>query len=245
MTLDTRDTARGHAVRVAGIASLLATAIVLLANYGIGFRLSVPGDAVETAHNIMANETQFRLNVVGDLLYAATLVVVLAALDVILRPVNRLLALVAAVSRLVVVLMWTATALEMLGALRLLGDEAYLAALGTEARMALARLQLSGGYDAYAVGLPFWGLASTVYSYLWLQSRLVPRTLAACGLIASAWCVLSALAVVVLPTFADAVDAYWFDSPMVVFETTLALWLAVKGPRLCSFGAQDPGSTRS
>lgn len=245
MTREASDTARGNAVRVAGIASLLATATVLLANYGIGFRMSVPGNPVETARNIMANETLFRLNIVGDLLYAATLVVLLAALDVILRPVNRHLALVAAVSRLVVVLMWTATALEMLGVLRLLGDEAYLAVFGTDARRALARLQLSGGYDAYTVGLPFWGLASTVCSYLWLESRLVPRTLAAFGLIASAWCVLSALAFVVLPTFADAVDAYWFDSPMVVFETTLALWLAVKGPRLFPSGTKNLGGTRS
>jgi hypothetical protein len=239
------DESQRRAARVAGVALLFATATVMVANYRISFRLSVPGNAIETARNIMAHETLFRLNIACDLLYAATLVVLLAALDVTLRPVSRGLALVAAACRLVVVVMWCVAALDMLGALRLLGTDGYLAVLGADPLKALAKVQLAGGYDAYYVGLPFWGLASTVCSYLWLKSRSVPRSLAALGLISSAWCVISALAFLVFPDFDKTVDAYWFDSPMVLFEVALGLRLLVSGLRPSGTGESRGGEQLS
>ncbi len=229
--LDTIEESQRKAARVAGFAFLFAMAIVVVANYGISFRLSVPGNAAETARNILANETLFRLNVACDPIYAASIVVLLVALYVVLKPVNPTLALVAAFCRLVVGLIWGVTALNMLGALRLLGDAAYLPVFRADQLQALARLQLSGGYDAYYVGLPFWGLASTVCSYLWFKSRYVPKALAAVGVLSSAWCVICAFAFIVFPHFDRAVNAYWFDLPLVIFEMALGLWLLFKGLR--------------
>ncbi len=51
------DQSQRVAARVAGFAFLFGMAIVVFANYGISFRLSVPGSAVDTARNIMAHET--------------------------------------------------------------------------------------------------------------------------------------------------------------------------------------------
>lgn len=93
----------------------------------------------------------------------------------------------------------------------------------------LARLHIS--IDAYYVGLPFWGLASTVCSYLWFKSRYIPRALAAFGVISSAWCVICAFAFIVSPHFETTVNAYWFDMPMVIFEMAVGFWLLLKGLR--------------
>jgi hypothetical protein len=79
---------------------------VVFANYGISFRLSVPGNAVDTARNIMAHLTLFRLNIACNLLYLVNIVVMLTALYVVLKPVSQPLALVAAFFRLIVALMW-------------------------------------------------------------------------------------------------------------------------------------------
>ena len=166
MTLDTIDEPQRKAARVAGFAFLSAMAIVVLANYGISFRLSVPGSAVITARNITAHETLFRLNIACNLIYLLNVVILLTALYVILKPVSRNLALVATFCRLLVALMWGVSALNMLGALRLLGNAAYLPVFKADQLQTLARLQLTAGYDAYYVGLPFWGLASTICSYL-------------------------------------------------------------------------------
>jgi hypothetical protein len=211
-------------------------AIVVLANYGINFRLIVPGNAAETARNIVAHETLFRINIVCNLVYVVSLVVLLAALHAILEPVNRNLALVAALCRLLLALMWCVTALNTLGALRLLGDAAYLPVFKLDQLQTLARLRIATSYDAYYVGLPFWGLASTVCSYLWWKSGYIPRALAGFGVISSAWCVICAFACIVFPDFDATVNASWFDLPMVTFEMVLGFCLLLKGLRPSGIG---------
>jgi hypothetical protein len=210
-------------------------AIVAFAHYGIYTRLMIPGNAAETARNIMAHERLFRINVACDLLHSAGVVVLLSALYVILKPVNRGLALAGAFCRLVYALMWVVTALHMLGALRLLGSTTYLRVFEADRLQALARLSLGANFDAYYVGLPFFGLASTVCSYLWFKSRYIPRALAAWGVISSAWCVLCAFVFIIFPDFNKTVNDYWFDSPMGLFEIATGFWLLFKelplGPR--------------
>lgn len=229
MTISATDESQRKAARVVGFTFLFAMVIVVLANYGINFRLIVPGNAVDTARNIMAHETLFRLNIACNLIYVVNVLVLLSALYVILKPVNRNLALVAAFCRLVYALMWGVTALNMLGALRLLGDAAYLPVFEADQLQTLARLHIS--IDAYYVGLPFWGLASTVCSYLWFKSGYIPRALATFGVISSAWCVICAFAFIVFPRFETTVNAYWFDMPLVIFELALGFWLLLKGLR--------------
>lgn len=231
MPMRTTDETQRKAARLAGFTFLFAMAIVVLANYGISFRLSVPGNAVETARNIIANEGLFRINIACNLLYGATIGILLSALYVVLKPVDQNLALIAAFCRLVVALMWGVTTLYMLGALRLLGGGTYLSVFEADRLQALARLHLDAGYDAYYIGLPFWALASTVCSFLWFKSGYIPRALAASGMIASAWGVFCAFAFLISPNFQNAVHPGWFDMPMVIFEMALGLWLLFKGLR--------------
>ncbi|MGA9343291.1 MAG: DUF4386 domain-containing protein [Rhodanobacteraceae bacterium] len=218
-----------RAARIAGLAFLFAIVIVILANYGINFRLIVPDNAVDTARNVMTHATLIRLNVACNLIYVVTVLILLTALYVILQPVNRSLALLATFCRLLFALMWTVTAINMLGALRLLGDAAYLPVFQADQLQTLARLNIASNHDAYYVGLPYWGLASTICSYLWFKSRYIPIALALFGVISSAWCVICAFAFIVFPHFDTQVNAYWFDSPMVLFEMALGLWLVFKG----------------
>lgn len=243
MTTSTIDESQRKAARVAGFTFLFAIAIVVLANYGINFRLIVPGNAVDTARNIMAHETLFRINIACNLIYVVNIVVLLAALYVILNPVNRHLALVAAFCRLVFALMWGVTALNTLGALRLLGDAAYLPVFKADQLQTLARLHLAASFDAYYVGLPFWALASTVCSYLWFKSRYIPRALAAFGVVSSAWCVMCAFVFIVFPNFDNTVNAYWFDSPMTIFEIATGFWLLSKGLRPSGIAEPDKASS--
>lgn len=245
MTISNTDESQCKAARVAGFTFLFAMAIVVLANYGINFRLIVPGNAVDTARNIMAHETLFRINIACNLIYVVNVVVLLAALYVVLKPVNRNLALVAAFCRLVFALMWGVTALNTLGALRLLGDAAYLPVFKADQLQTLARLHITASFDAYYVGLPFWGLASTVCSYLWFKSRYIPRALATFGVMSSAWCVMCAFAFIIFPNFDNTVNAYWFDSPMVIFEMALGLWLLFKGLSPSGLAGPDKASDRA
>jgi hypothetical protein len=222
--------AQRKAARVAGVAFLLTMATVVAVNFAINQRLLATGNPVKMARNILAHERLFRLGIVGNLVYAAGLMVLLSALYVILKPVNRALALLAAAWRLTYAATWVLTALNFLTALRLLSGADYVRTLGLDGTQALARLYLSG-FDQYYVGLLFYGLASTACSWLWLTSRYVPRPLAAFGLVGSVWCVACTLLMYVFRDFPTLVNLWWFDTPMALFEMTLGVWLVVKGLR--------------
>jgi len=243
MTVRNIDNSQRTAAKVAGISGLLTVAIVVFANYVLLNPLIVPGNAVETARNIVAHETQFRITAVCFLIYSAGVVVLLAALYLILRPVNQGLALVGALFRLVFALLWLLTTLNMLGALRHLGSASYLQVFEADRLQTLARLHLAANFDDYYVGLPFFGLAATVCSYLWLKSNYIPKSLSIFGLISSAWCVACALVFLIFPHFNKTVNDYWFDSPMALFELALSLWLLFKGLKLSESG--EPVSAKS
>src|SRR5258708_37623863 len=105
MAIYTIDDSQRTAARVAGFAYLITFAIVVYVNFGIHERLIVENNAAETARNILAHERLYRIGIAGDLMYCVGGVVLLAALYVILKPVNRGLALLAAFWRFVWVLM--------------------------------------------------------------------------------------------------------------------------------------------
>src|SRR5882762_9628050 len=223
------DNSQRAAAKIAGVTGVLAVAIVVFGNYFLLSPLIVAGNAVETTRNIVAHQTQVRVALTCFLMYSATVVVLLAALYVILKPVDRILALIGALFRLVFALLWLLSTLNLLSALRLLGSANYLQVFEADRLQALARLQIGANFDDYYVGLPFFALAATICSYLWLKSRYIPRALAAFGVISSAWCMICAFVFLIFPNFENTVNAYWFDSPMALFEMLVSFWLVFKG----------------
>jgi len=245
MTPDKIDNPQRIAARVAGVSGLLAVVIVIFGNYALLGPLVVPGKAAETAQNFAAHQTQIRVALICFLTYGLSVVVLLAALYVILKPVDRLLALIGALFRLAFALLWLLTTLNLLGALRLVGNAPYLQALESNHLQVLARLQIAASFDDYYVGLPFFALAATICSYLWFKSGYIPRSLATFGVIASAWCVICAFVFLIFPSFDKTVNAYWFDSPMAIFELMLSVWLLSKGIRTPNPGEADHVTERS
>jgi len=230
MATYTIDESQRKAAKVAGLAYLITFATVVYVNFGIHDRLIVENNA-ETARNILAHERLFRIGIVGDLVYCTGVVVLLAALYVILKPVNRGLALLAAFWRLVWVLMWLAMTLNLFDALRLLNGADYSQALGAEQVQGLASLYLGTRFDYYYVGLLFGALSSTVCGYLWFKSRYIPRALAAFGVLSSAFCVACTFVFYIFPHFDKVVNLWWFDTPMGIFDIALSFWLLFKGLR--------------
>ena len=228
MTINTIDQSQRKAAKVAGLACLISFVTVVAVNFGIFARLIVRDNAAETARNILAHETLFRIGIVGDMVYCVSVVVLLTALYVILKPVSQNLALLATFGRLVHGLTWLLVTLNLFTALRLLSNADYSRAFGPDQLPALARLYLSG-YDAYYVGLLFWALGATVGSYLWFKSNYIPRALAAFGMISSAWCAACTLVFYIFPDFTKVVNLWLFDSPMAIFELALSFWLLFKG----------------
>jgi Domain of unknown function (DUF4386) len=230
MTITMIDESQRIAAKVAGLAYLITFATVIYVNFGVHDRLIVDSNA-ETVRNILAHETLFRIGIVGDLIYCAGVVVLVTALYIILKPVSPGLALLAALGRLIFVLMWLAVTLNLFDILRLLAGTDYAQALGPQQLQAFVSLHLSTRFDYYYVGLLFGASASTICGYLWLKSRYIPQLLAGFGLISSAWCVACTLVFYVYPKYQDIVSLWWFDIPMAIFDIALSFWLLLKGLR--------------
>ena len=210
---------------------MLTIAIVVFANFAIQDRLLVAGNVAETARNIVEHERLFRFGIACELIYGAGITVLLAALYVILEPVDRLLALIGAVSRLAYALTWLLMTLDLFSALKLFRSNDYLRIFEPDRLQALGRMYIGARFETYYAGLFFYGLASSVCSWLWVKSGYLPRGLAVFGVISSVWAVACTLAFIVSPDFSQAVNLWWFDSPLGLFEITLSFWLLIKGLR--------------
>ena len=126
--------------------------------------------------------------------------------------------------------MWVLITVNLFTVLRLLSGADYLRVFGADRLQALVRLYLSGD-DLYYVGLLFYGLGSTVSSYLWFKSRYIPRSLAGLSVISSIWCAACTVVFLIFPTFNKVVNDWWFDTPMALFEIATSFWLLFKGLR--------------
>ena len=229
MTTRTIDNSQRTAAKVAGWSGLLTFAIVVFGNYVLLNPLIVSGNVAATAQNIVEHQTQLQMTVVCFLTYSLGVIVLLSALYVILKPINPGLALIGALFRFVFALLWLLAPLNLLSALRLLSNANYLQVFEPDRLQAMARLHIGANFDAYYVGLPFFGLAATICAWLWLRSKYIPRGLSIFGVVGSAWCVFCAVVYLIFPDFNKIVNDYWFDSPMALFEMVLSFWLLFKG----------------
>ena len=216
--------------KVAGLLYLFTMVTANFAEFYARGRMIVPGDAAQTARNIAASERLFRLGTVSNLITFASVVPLVVALYVVLKPVNRNVALLAAFWRLAECPIFALTTLNDFVALRLLSGADYLRAFDTPQLQALAYTFVRVHDAGYLIGLVFFGLGSTVFAYLWFKSRYIPRALAAWGIFSSLVVAIVALAIMVFPSLAAGVGLVYF-APIFIFEVTLGFWLLVKGIR--------------
>src|SRR5678816_4429177 len=88
---------QSKAARIAGLLFLIAMATGLFAEFFVHFpsALIISGDAAKTVNNIIENERLYRIGIANNIITFAIDVVLIWALYVLLRPVNRNLALLA------------------------------------------------------------------------------------------------------------------------------------------------------
>src|SRR6476469_4849680 len=201
MTSPMIDNLQRAAAKIAGCSYIFSFAIVVFANYVLPNPLDGPRNAADTARNLLAHPTQFRIALTLFLTYSVGAVVLAGALYIILRPINHYLALLGALFRLVFAMSWLLSVIYSLGALRMLGNTPYLKVFALARLQAMTRVMIASTFDNYYGGLPFFGFAATVCAWLWLKSNYIPRGLSIFGVIASAWCVLCAVVFLIFPHF--------------------------------------------
>jgi hypothetical protein len=215
--------------RIAGFAFLLYIAVGVT-QMVLGRAISAPGTAARLA--LMAQHaSRVQVELLLTLLTSMTALTLAVALYAITRDEDRDLATLGLCCRVGEGMLGVIAPMITLGLLWL----ATTTDVGTAGREAPAVLVLAGllrklgGWNTITAAMLF-AFGSTIFSWLFLRGRMIPRLLAWLGVAASV------LLVVLLPLELAGVvtgpitNIMWL--PMAAFEIPLGLWLLVKGVAL-------------
>jgi hypothetical protein len=228
MTARVADTSQLIAARVAGFFYLLIIIIGVLNAYFIDSKLIVSGNDAVTASNIMANDLLFRIGIASILILYTSVVVLSLALYIILKPVNKNLALLAMLLRSGEAILGAATVLISFIVLLLLNDKGYSTVFETVQLHALAGLFLNVRTAGLDIVLIFVGLGGIVFCYLFYKSKYVPRILAAWGIFTYLSMLILAFVSILLPNHPAIIEIVLYTLG-AFFELIFGFWLLFKG----------------
>ena len=221
--------AQAKAARIAGLIYLIAMATGLFAEFNFPFpsSLVVIGDAAKTASNIMAHEQLFRIGITSNIITFVLDVVLIWALYVLLRPVNRNLALLAVFFRLVETSIAGVAIINYFVALQFVSDADHLKAFDSEQLQALSVLHYTYA-STWTVVAIFLCFGSTIFSYLLFKSGYIPKALAAWGIFSSLLLMVTEFAIIIFPDLQKTLIPVCY-APIVISEVTYGFWLLFKG----------------
>jgi hypothetical protein len=214
--------------RIGGVLYLLIIVAGLFGELFVRGKLVVSGDATATAANVTASQALWRVGVAGDLIMHVCDVPLMLVFYVLLRPVNKTLALLGVLFNLVQTAALVAYKLNLLVALFLLGDADYLKALEPRQLNALMYLFIKADGYGFGIGLIFFGCACLVFGYLIRKSGYLPRTIGVLMQIAGVCYLTNSFALLLAPTVAHAIFPAILI-PAFIGELSFCLWLLVKG----------------
>ncbi|KAF5435018.1 protein of unknown function (DUF4386) [Candidatus Methanophagaceae archaeon] len=224
------DTSQRKAVRVAGFMFLFSLIVPLLNWTFVLSKLIVAENVIATANNIMANELLFRIGITIELIMSVGLIVLGLALYIILKPVNKNLALLALLWKLAEAIIGAVIVLVSFIALQILNGDAYLTVFTPEQLQVPVGFLLNAHTAIYSIPMVFLGLDMIVFSYLFLKSKYIPRILAGFGILSFALIFIHALMYILAPKYATMpINQIIFWAPSGLFEIIIGIWLLSKG----------------
>lgn len=220
--------------RIAGALWLGCVVTGIFAEFVVRDRLIVTGDAAATARNIMGAEPLWRLGVMSDLLAGACYLGVVFCLYELLIPVSRSLSRVGMILGLLGCAIASASLVNMLAPLALLGGAPYLSGLSPDQAQSLAYVFLKlRGYGASLALVFYSGFYLSLVGVLIYRSGFFPRVLGALLALAGVCYLIGCLTNLLSPALAGVLLP-WIFMPGLVAELAMAVWLAtvgLNGPR--------------
>jgi len=219
-------------------AGLLYIFMSIFGFFAMGYvpgKVIVHGNAAATASNLLANETLFRLGIVGTLIGQAGFIFVALALYDLLKGVDRRQASLMVTLIVISIPIAFVNELNSIAALVLVRGADFLSLFEKPQRDALAMLFLNLHFHGLVVSEIFWGLWLFPLALLVYRSRFLPRFLGGwLALAGFAWVILSLTGVLSPQSYGKV---YAYTQPAVVGEIVFMLWLFIKGARPPALGA--------
>jgi hypothetical protein len=212
--------------RIGGVLYLIIIVIGFCSEFFVRDKLMVSGDVTATANNITASESLWRITIAGELILLVCVALTLV-LYVLLRPVNKNLALLAVLFNIVEFPIEAVSKLCLFAALFLSGNADYLKAFEPHQLHALVKISLKLHDYGFGIDLVFFGFACLVYGYLLFRSGYFPRTLGVLMAIAGLSYLANSFTLILAPAYAGTISLILVLA--LIGELSLCLWLMVKG----------------
>jgi hypothetical protein len=213
--------------RMAGFLYLIYMATTIAADVFGRAKMIVFGDAVATARNIMASEWQFRIGITGDLISAVFFLLAAWALYVLLKPVDKNLALLFLLLNLSGTAVYSINLLNQFAAVLLLSGADYLKAFQTDQLQAMAMFFLTLHHNGYWIAQIFFGAWLFPLGYLVYKSGFLPKILGIIMMIHFVGWLMTFLQFFLFPGFGAIT---YVTYPLgFISEFGLTLWLLIKG----------------
>jgi hypothetical protein len=223
--------------RVGGALYLVIIVTALFAEAFVRGRLIVSGNAAATAANIMGSQALFRLGLASDMLNCVLDVALAVILYALLKPIDRNLALLAALLRVAADAILAFAGLFQMAAILILGGADHLRAFAPAQLQSLAYLSLGLHGEGYGISLIFFGLGCGILGYLVYRSSYLPRFLGVLLVVSGIGYLFNSFAGIISPPLAASAFP-WTLLPAFFSELALGLWLLLKGVDVAKWEAR-------
>lgn len=213
--------------RAVGLLYLVSALLAVFSLLYVPGNLFVPGDAAETARNLLASETLYRLSIASGLISAVLFLFMVRALYRLLHGIDRMAAAWMVILVIVFIAAGVALTVNDVAALVVLRSTDILASFDQPQREALAMLFLRFSSEGIPLVMIFWGLWLFPFGMLVMRSGFLPRVLGILLIVNGVAYVIASLTHLLLPAQADLVDRFLLLPELG--EVWIMLWLVIKG----------------
>jgi hypothetical protein len=220
--------------RTARIGGIFYLIIIVAGIYGEMFvrsKLVVSGNAAATADNIIASQLLWRSAIAADLLMHICDIPLMLIFYLLLKPVNKNLALMALLFNLMQTAVLVANKLSLIVAMFPLSNGEYLKSFDVQQLYTLTYLSIKAHGYGFGLGLIFFGCTCLIMGYLIFKSGYLPKTIGVLMQIAGICYLTNSFALILAPSVSDKIFPAILLPPFIA-ELSLCLWLIFKGVNL-------------
>ena len=218
-------------VRVAGLTYVIIIVIGVLNSVFIDARLIIYEDISLTINNILTNEFLFRFGNAWVLILYVSVILISVLFYLILKDVNKNLALLAMVFRISEALLGITTVLISFFILGLLNNQFNVKTIeNTQLNILVAALLDLRTIGLYIV-LLLVGLGGTIFFYLFYKSFYIPKILSIWGMLTYLSMIILSFIGLLFPEYPDTIEIALYGLG-TLFELTIGFWLLIKGVNL-------------